>query len=133
MPTQAKAAYGIELQIGAVTIPELVSLSDVGAAFGLFDASAHDGDGWVSRIPTLADGGVIRAVFNFVPSNAQQIALRTAMLARTSTLFSVVLLGGGPTWTFNAFVTSYRIPAAPVTGGLQLNVDLQCDGAVHFA
>ena len=30
MPTQATAAYGTILKIGAVTIPELTNLSDVG-------------------------------------------------------------------------------------------------------
>lgn len=133
MATQAKAAYGIALQMGTATIPELVSLSDVGGAFGVVDVSAHDGNGWTSRIPTLLDGGMVRAVFNFVPANAQHIALRTAMLARASTPFNVVMPGGTPVWTFNAFVTSYRIPAAPVTGALQMNVDLQVDGPVTFA
>lgn len=133
MPTQASAAYGIKLNIGTATIPELVSLSDVGGAFGVVDVSAHDGNGWTSRIPTLLDGGVVRGVFNFVPANAQQVALKTAMLGRVSTAFQVVFPNAGPTWTFNAFVTSYRIPAAPVTGALQLNVDLQVDGPITMA
>lgn len=133
MPTQAKAAYGIELRIGPTTIPELVSLSDVGGAFGVVDTSAHDGDGWSSRIPTLLDGGVVRAVLNFVPADPTHVALRTAMLARASTAMSVVFPGGSPTWTFNAFVTSYRIPTAGVNDPLRLNVDLQIDGPINMA
>ncbi len=133
MPTQASAAYGVQLQMVTTPIPELVSLSDVGGAFAVVETSAHDGNGWTSRIPTLLDGGVVRAVVNFVPGNAQHIALRTAMLARASTAFRVVFPNAGPTWTFNAFVTSYRIPAMPVGGVTQLNVDLQVDGPITMA
>jgi hypothetical protein len=133
MATQATAAYGIQQQIGTTTIPELVSISDLGGQFAVIDVSAHDGSGWTSRIPTLLDGGVIRLVFNFIPANAQHIALRTAMLARTSTAFRTVFPNAGPTWTYNAFVTSYRVPTAAVGGALQLNVDLQVDGAITMS
>jgi hypothetical protein len=66
-----------------------------------------------------------------VPGNATQLALRTTMLARTSTAFTVAMPpAGSPLWTFNAFVTSFRIPAAPVSGALQINVDLTIDGVI---
>jgi hypothetical protein len=133
MATQAKAAYGIALKLGTATVPELVSLSDVGGQFGVVETSAHDGNGWTSRIPTLLDGGVVRAVLNFVPADPTQVALKTAMLARASSAMSVVFPGGTPTWTFNAFVTSYRIPTAGVSDPLRLNVDLQVDGPITMA
>jgi hypothetical protein len=131
MPTQAIAAYGIQLQIVTTTIPELVNLTDLGGQFGVAETSAHDGNGWTSRIPTLLDGGTIRATFNFVPTNTQQVLLKTNMLARTSTAFRVLYPpAGSPMWTFNAFITSYRVPGAPVNGQLQLNVDLTVDGPI---
>jgi tail tube protein len=131
MPTQAIAAYGIQVQIGTTTIPELVSISELGGQFGIQDVSAHDGSGWSSKIPTLLDGGTVRLVLNFVPTNAQHIALKTAMLARTSTAFRVLYPpAGSPIWTFSAFVTNYRVPGAPVNGQLQLNVDLTVDGPI---
>jgi hypothetical protein len=131
MPTQAIAAYGIQLQIGTVTIPELTNITELGGTFGVVDVSAHDGNGWTSRIPTLLDGGTIRATFNMVPTNPTQVSLKTAMLARTSTAFRVLYPPAGtPMWTFNAFVTNYRVPGAPVNGQLQLNVDLTVDGPI---
>jgi hypothetical protein len=134
MPTQAVSAYGIQLKLATVIIPELVSLSDFGGQAMLADVSAHDGNGWSARIPTLLDGGTIRAVFNFVPANAQHIAMRTAFLNRTSVAMSIVLpTSGNPTWTFNAFITNYRVPNAPVNAQLPLNVDITTDGVVTFA
>src|SRR5262245_29367178 len=112
MPTQASSAYGTQLKMGTAPgtlIPELTNLTDVGGTFATQDVSAHDGaSGWGSKIPTLLDGGVVRASFNFVPGNAQHIALRTNMLNRTSTAFTVIWpTVGSPTVTFNAFVTRY--------------------------
>lgn len=53
------------------------------------------------------------------------------MLARTSLAMSVLYPPSGtPVWTFNAFVTSFRIPSAPVNGALQANVDLTIDGPI---
>lgn len=135
MATQASSAFGTILKIGSTTIPELTNLTDVGAGFQTVDVSAHDGtSGYGSKIPTLLDGGTYRATFNYVPGNATQTSLRTAMLNRASTAFTIQWpTTGNPTVTFNAFVTNYRIPGAPVNGQLQLNVDLAVDGAVTFA
>jgi len=130
MATQASAATGIQLRYGTSTVPEVTNLSDIGGQFTMVDVSAHDGNGWTSRIPTLLDGGVIRVLCNFVPNNAIQKSLRDAMLARTSGAFSIIYPNAGPTWTFNAFVMNYRIPSAAVNAALQVNIDLQVDGPI---
>ena len=118
-----------------VEIPELTNASDIGAQFATVDVSAHDGtSGFGSKIPTLLDGGTVRLTANFVPTNAQHIALRTNMLNRTSTPFQVVWpTTGNPSVSFNAFVTRYRIPGAPVNGALVLEVELSVDGVVTFS
>lgn len=137
MPTQAKSAYGTQLKQGTapgVLIPELTNLTDVGANFTTIDVTAHDGaSGYGSQIPTFLSGGVVRATFNYVPGDPQHVALRTNMLSRASTLFTVVWpTTGNPTVSFSAYVTRYRVPAAPVNGALQLEVELTVDGAVTF-
>jgi len=113
----------------------LTNITDVGANFATTDVSAHDGtSGFGSKIPTLLDGGTVRATFNYVPAAAPQVALRTAMLARASTPFVVTLpTAGNPTVSFAAFVTRFRIPGAPVNAQLQLEVELTVDGVVTFA
>lgn len=133
MPTQAIAATGLILNMAGTPIPEITNVSEIGAQFNVVDVSAHDGGDWASKIPTLLDGGTIRVSANFVPANAQHVALRTAMINRTSTVFTVVFPNtGATTWTFNAFVTRYRIPSAPVNGALPLEFELTVDGAVTF-
>lgn len=134
MPTQAAWAIGTSLKIGAVIVPELTNLTDLGAQATLVDVTAHDSiSGYASRIPTFLDGGTYRATFNYIPSNAQHIALRTALINRTSQAYTITFpTTGNPTITFNAFVSSWRIPGAPVNGQLQLNVDFTIDGAPTF-
>jgi hypothetical protein len=134
MPTQAIAATGIVLNMAGTPVPEVTNLSEVGAQFNVVDVSAHDGGNWASKIPTLLDGGTIRVSANFVPANAQHVALRTAMINRVSTAFTVRFPNvGATTWSFNAFVTRYRIPSAPVNGALPLEFELTVDGAITFA
>ena len=137
MPTQAKTAFGTQLLMGTAPgtlIPELTNLSDVGGAVTIVDVTAHDGaSGYGSKIPTFIDGGVVRATFNYVPANAQHIALRTALENRASTLFKVIWpTPGAPTVSFNAFVTRYRVPGAPVGGALVLEAELTVDGALVY-
>ena len=138
MPTQAKTAFGTQLLIGAAPgtlIPELTNLTDIGGSVTVVDVTAHDGDsGYGAQIPTFISGGVVRATFNAVLSDAQQQALRTAMETRTSTQFKAVFpTTGSPSASFNAFVTRWRIPGAPVGGALILETELTVDGAVTWA
>jgi len=138
MPTQAKSAFGTQLLIGTgagVLIPELTNLTDIGGSVTVVDVTAHDGvSGYGSQIPTFISGGVVRATFNAVLSNAQQIAMRTAMENRTSTQFKAIFpTTGNPNATFNAFVTRWRLPGAPVGGALVLETELTVDGPVTWA
>ena len=138
MATQAKTAYGTQLLIGTgagTLIPELTNLTDIGGSVTVVDVTAHDGaSGYGSKIPTFIDGGTVRATFNAVLGNAQQVALRTAMESRTSTQFKAVFpTTGNPSASFMAFVTRWRIPGAPVGGALILESELTVDGPVTWA
>ena len=135
MATQASSAYGTSIKIAGTIIPEVTNITDIGINGNTVDVSAHDGaSSFGSSIPTLLSGGVVRVSANYVPGNAQHIALRTAALNRTSTAFIITLpTTGNPTVSFNAFVTRWRIPGTPVNGQLQLETELTVDGALTFA
>jgi hypothetical protein len=134
MPTQAVAATGTIVTIGAVPIPELRNATDIGMAFAMVDVSAHDGLGWASSIPTLKRGKPITLEMNYVPSDPAHQALFTAAQTRASTAFTVVLpTTGNPTWTFSAFVGDIGIPAVPVDGALPLRVIITPDGSMSFS
>jgi hypothetical protein len=135
MATQASWAIGTSVKIGATIVPELTNITDIGINSNLVDVTAHDSvGGYAARIPTFLDGGTYRATFNWVPSNATQTLLRTTLTGRTSTAFVITFpTVGNPTISFNAFVTRWIIPGAPVGAQLQLNVDFAVDGAPVFA
>ncbi len=130
--TQAISAYAIQLKRGANVVPELTNISDIGGTLNRVDVSAHDGTGWIERVATLLDGGQITAEFNFVAANAQHTGMRSDQTAKTLQSWSVVMPSSGPTWTFSAFVTDYRV-GAPVDGAFPLSVQLTVSGAVTFA
>lgn len=133
MPTQATAATGVQVKIGAAVIPELRNATDIGMTFAMVDVSAHDGNGWSSNIPTLKNGKPITLEINYVPGIAAHIALFNAAMTRTSTAFTVILpTTGNPEITFNAFVGDIGIPAVPVDGALPLRVVITPDGAMSF-
>jgi len=134
MTTLAKSANGTLLKIAGSTVVEVRNITDVGFSTGLADATSHDSSGWAVSIPTLKRGKNITVDLNFVPGAATHQALLAAALAGTSTAFTIVLpVSGNPTWTFNAFVSDYSMPSAPVEGVLPLRVVLTPDEAMAFA
>jgi hypothetical protein len=134
MPTLAKSANGTQLKLAGTLVPEVRNITDVGFSTGLTDVTAHDGGGWGVSIPTLKRGKPITVDLNLVPGNAQHQALLTAALAGTSVAITIILpVSGNPTWTFNAFVSDYTMPTAPVEGALPLRIVLSPDEAMAFA
>jgi hypothetical protein len=134
MPTLAVAATGTIVKIAAATIVELRNATDIGMAFAMAEVTAHDGNGWSSSIPTLKRGKPITLDINWVPGNASHQALLTAAQNRASTAFSVIFpTTGNPTWSFNAFVGDFSVPAVPVDNALPLRVIITPDGVMTFA
>jgi hypothetical protein len=134
MTTLAKSANGTQLKLAGTLVPEVRNITDVGFSTGLVDATSHDGNGWGVNIPTLKRGKPITVDLNFVPGNAQHLALLTAALAGTSVAITIILpVASNPTWSFNAFVSDYTMPSAPVEGVLPLRVILSPDEAMAFA
>jgi len=134
MTTLAKSANGTLLKVAGTTVPEVRNITDVGFSTGLTDVTSHDGGGWGVSIPTLKRGKPITVDANWVPGNAQHQALLTAALAGTSLAITIVLpVTGNPTWTFNAFVSDFSMPNAPVEGALPLRFILSPDEAMAFA
>ena len=134
MPTLAKSANGTQLKLAGTLVPEVRNITDVGFSTGLTDVTAHDGAGWGVSIPTLKRGKPITVDMNWVPGNATHAALLAAALAGTSVAITIILpVASNPTWTFNAFVSDFTMPNAPVEGGLPLRLTLSPDEAMSFA
>ena len=110
------------------TIAEVTNISDAGVVLAFVDASAHDGSGWSTRIPTLASGNMVRLDLNFVPTNATHNAttgLNHLMLAKIRTNFLLVFPNTTKTsWRFTGYVAQMR-EAAPVAGVLTSSVTLE--------
>jgi len=110
------------------TIAELTNLSDAGIQATLVEASAHDGNNWVSRIPTLLSGNTVRLDINMVPTNPTHnptTGLEYLLLTKTRRSYLVVFPDVlKSAWWFRGFVTGYRV-AGPVAGILTAAVMIE--------
>lgn len=100
-------------------IAELTNLVDVGIQATLVETSAHDGNNWTSRVPTLLSGNTVRLSLNLVPTapthnptTGLEFLLRTKTRRGFLVVFPDVLK---TTWWFSGWVTSHRV-AGPVAG-----------------
>jgi hypothetical protein len=113
-------------------IPEITNIEDAGLMAQLVDVSAHDGNGYASRIPTFLSGNAMRVSINYVPANATHNAstgLLFLLSTRARRRFLHVMPDAVKTaWLWTAWVGNDRIQT-PVAGALIAQVTLEIDGA----
>jgi hypothetical protein len=109
-------------------IAEVTNLVDVGIQATLVECSAHDGNAWTSRKPTLLSGNTVRLSLNFVPTNPTHnptTGLEFLLLSKTRRGFLVVFPDVlKTTWWFSGFVTGHRV-AGPVAGILSAETTIE--------
>jgi hypothetical protein len=101
------------------TIAELTNITDAGIQATLVETSAHDGNGWTSRVPTLLSGNMVRLDLNLVPTHPTHnpiTGLEYLLLTKTRRSFLLVFPDVAKSaWWFQGFVTGHRV-AGPVAG-----------------
>jgi hypothetical protein len=110
------------------TIAELTNITDAGIQATLVEASAHDGNAWTSRVPTLLSGNTVRLDLNMVPTHpTHNPATGLAYLFRTKTRRSYLLVFPDAlksAWSFQGFVVGYLV-SGPVAGILTAVVTIE--------
>lgn len=132
MPTQARAAIGSTLMIGASVVPEVLSIGDVGSQADLVDVTSLDAPGgYSSEIVTIKRNNPIPVVMNYVPGNAIQQQFKAQFDAGTSANYSVVVAGTpSVTWAFAARVSQWQLAPLAVNSAVQVNATLNPDGVI---
>jgi hypothetical protein len=114
------------------TIAELTNLEDQGLMTTVVQASAHDGNGWGTSIPTFLNGNTMRLSLNEVPLHATHdhlTGLKFLMRTKTKRNFLVVFPDATKSaWLWAGWVVQYR-EQAPVQGVLTSTVSIEIDGA----
>lgn len=133
MSGNAIKAQGTELQIGSgspltyTTIPEINSFSGPGGSVSVIDvtdlASAAK-----EKLAGLNDNGQLSFELNFIPSNAQHLALRTAKENGTNQSFKIIFTDDTE-WTFSAIVVGFSVSGA-VDGVVKASVTLEISGEI---
>jgi predicted secreted protein len=124
-------AYGAILKRGAVTVAQVRSISGPGLSLDTIDVTSHDSTGgWREFIAGLIDAGEVTAELIFDPDHASHVSLRTDLVARAATSYSVTFTDTTPqVWSASAFVTGLS-PTAEVDGALVATATLKFTGAV---
>lgn len=112
-----------------IKIAELRDLQDAGVQATLVDVSAHDGNGWSARIPTLVTGNAVRLALNLVPAHATHGViggLAALLVSKARVPWLIVLPDVAKTaWYFTGFVTQHRAQG-------QVGQQLMADSVIEF-
>ena len=99
----------------------ITDVQDAGIQAVLIDVSCHDGQGYVSRIPTFLNGNQIRVMYNLIPTDYTHNGITgfpELMISRARRHWILVFPDAAKSaWDFTAFVASNR-DQAPVQGAL---------------
>jgi hypothetical protein len=118
------------------TVAELVNITPIGISFNMVDASAHDGNGWGTSIPTFKRGVDMRVEVNLVPAHATHngttgfIGLALGKIRRD---WLIVLSDAGKTTVaFQAWVSDHGT-VTPFDNVLRANPVLSIDGKMEWS
>ncbi|HEX6827143.1 MAG TPA: hypothetical protein VF077_12570 [Nitrospiraceae bacterium] len=117
-------------------IAELTNVQDAGVMADLVDASAHDGSGWSSRVPTLLSSSAIRLSLHLVPDDPTHdpvTGLEHLLLNKLERWFLIVFPDPAKTaWAFSGWVTTHRVQG-PVAGLLTADTTITFTDAGYLA
>jgi predicted secreted protein len=133
MSGNAIKAQGTELQLGSgspvsyTKIPEINSFSGPGGSVSVIDVTDLSSAA-KEKLAGLNDNGQLSFELNFIPSDAQHIALRAAKEAGTTQNFKLVFVDDTE-WTFTAVVTGFSVSGA-IDGVVKASVTLEISGEI---
>lgn len=110
-------------------IPEIKTFSGPGGSASVIDVTDLSSTGKEKRMG-LKDEGQLQFTINYIPDNAQHIALRQDRNDRVLRNFQMVFTDTGATqWDFSAYVTSFSV-AGGVDGVIEATVTLEISGSI---
>ena len=116
-------------------VAELVNITPIGISFNMVDASAHDGNGWGSSIPTMKRGVDMRVELNLVPDHPthdETTGMIFLALGKIRRDWLIVFPDAGKTTVaFQAWVSDHGT-VTPVDGVLRSTPVLSIDGIMSW-
>jgi len=133
MSDSAIKAQGTLLKLGAgsplsyTTIPEVNSFTGPTGSAPIIDVTDL-GSTAKEKMTGLHDNGQLSFEINFIPDNAQHVALRAAKEASTMCSFQLIF-SDGTTWAFSGLVTGFSVSGS-VDGVIKASVSLDISGDI---
>ena len=135
MSENAIKAQGTLLQLGSGsplsynTIAEINSFGGPGGSVSVIDVTDLSSSA-KEKIAGMNDNGQLSLECNFVPGNAQHVALREAKEAGSTISVKLIFTDADLTeWTFNAIVVGFSVSGA-VDGVVKASITLEVSGEI---
>lgn len=125
--TQAKAAFGTSLARAGNVIAEITDFGDLEVLLNLIEVTNHQSPDSheehipdeITRVPEFTVEG------NFIAGDTNgQIAMKGDLDNKTAAAY-VLAFPDGTQWSFNAYVTRFKVSAAPINGKLKFSATLK--------
>lgn len=137
MSTAAVPTQGTLIKIGNgatpevfSTIPEIKGFTGPSGSASTIDVTTINSDKKEKKMG-IADEGQMSLTLNYLPTNAQHIALREARNDRTETNFEIVFADDSPstTWSFTGYVTGFSVTGS-VDNVIEASVTIEITGSI---
>lgn len=114
-----------------VTVPEVVSISGLGAQNELVDATSFDSAGSREYVGGLADGQEVSIECIYVPNSVQQEAFIAAVAAKATSNFKVTVTSSSPNVNFAFAAANIGWSVAPSVDGVDhITFTIKISGAI---
>lgn len=136
MSENAIKAQGTLLKLGAgsplsyTAIAEINSFNGPGGSVSVIDVTDLSSTA-KEKIAGMNDNGQLSFECNLIPSNTQQVALKTAKENGTTISIQIIFTDTEETtWTFNAIVVGFSVSGA-VDGVVKASISLEISGNIE--
>jgi hypothetical protein len=132
----ASIAYGTTFKWNAVSVAELTNIGGIEVAAETVDVTSHgSANSYRQFLPTLLNAGEISIEGNFDYSDTTgQHAMLTDMNAKTVREAIITFPAAtGATWTFNGYVTSFKVGDSVIDGKIPFSAKIKPTGKPTFA
>ena len=132
----AKIGFGTTLTWDTVVIAELTNINGIEISADMVDVSTHQSaNGFKDFLPAMLDSSesVLQGFFAYDDTTGQHAMLVDMLAKAVKAAIITFPTATGATWSFNAYVTKFKIGDAGIDGAIPFTASLKATNKPTFA
>jgi hypothetical protein len=132
----AKIGFGTTLTWDSVVIAELTNINGVEISTDMVDVSTHQSaNGFKEYLPAMMDSSevVLQGFFAYDDTTGQHAMLADQLAKAVKAGIITFPAATGATWSFNGYVTKFKIGDAAIDNGIPFTASIKITGLPTFA